>query len=103
SAIRLQVYSELDSADLSAQTAKRLIEIRGLAARLAETTREVVFALSSRLPHAGDLPETLHQFVADLARRVPLDVELLVSGDRVSLEPTTEAALSRVAQGALWN
>jgi signal transduction histidine kinase len=102
-AIGLQVNSELDKADLPAETAKRLVEIRRLAAKMAETTKEVVFALSSRLPNAGDLSETLRQFVADLARSVPLDVELLVSGERVSLEPRIEAALSRVAQGALWN
>jgi signal transduction histidine kinase len=102
-AIGLQINTELDKADLSAETANRLVEIRRLAAKMAETTREVVFALSSRSPHTGDLSETLPQFVADLTRSVPLDVELLVSGERVSLEPTIEAALSRVAQGALWN
>ena len=102
-AIGLQVNSELDKDDLPADTAKRLVEIRTLAAKMAETTREVVFALAFGRPPAGDLPETLRRFVADLTRSVPLDVELLVSGQPAPLEPGIEMALSRIVQGALWN
>jgi signal transduction histidine kinase len=101
-AIGLQVNSELDRPDLPPETAKRLVEIRRLAAKMAEATREVVFALSSRRP-SGELPETLHQFVRDLARNVGLEVDLVVSGEPVGLDPAIETALSRVAQGALWN
>jgi signal transduction histidine kinase len=101
-AIGLQVNSELDRPDVPPETAKRLVEIRRLAAKLAEATKEAVFALSSKRP-SGDLPETLRKFVGDLARSAALEVDLVVSGEPVRLDPATETVLGRIAHGALWN
>jgi signal transduction histidine kinase len=51
----------------------------------------------------GELPDIMRQLVCDLARSLALEVDLVVSGTPVPLEPTVDRALQRVAQGALLN
>jgi signal transduction histidine kinase len=100
--IGLQLSSLLENEDLDAPVADRVREIRYLASRTAEATRDVIFALAVD-GHRSDLTSSLRRLLHDIARDADLETDLVVTGTPTDAVPGVQGALQDVARAALNN
>lgn len=101
--IGLKLSTLLEEEQLSEQAAARVHEVRRLAARTAESVKEVIFALSLPGPQAGELHTSLRRLVREVGRSHDLEVDLVVSGPPTRLPAALERVIFSVAREALVN
>jgi signal transduction histidine kinase len=100
--IGLQLSSLLEHDALDGEVADRVREIRYLASRTAEATRDVIFALAVE-GHGSDLTASLRRLLHDIARDSDLETDLVVTGTPTGAVAGVQGALHDVARAALNN
>jgi signal transduction histidine kinase len=96
-AVGTGLHQDIDHAE------RNLRRLEGMAAHSLEELRHLIADL--RPSHLDDLglPAALRWYAKDVQARIPLDIQVEISGDQRPLSPTRTTALFRVAQEALTN
>lgn len=100
--IGLRLSRLLDAGLPSSRTEEQVRETRALAARTAESVKEVIWALSLPGPQ-DELAMSLRRLVREAGRSSGLEMDLVVSGSAVPVPGPMRSVLHRVAQEALVN
>lgn len=101
--IGLKLSRLIEADELSPAARTRVREVRMLAARTAESVKEVVWALSLPGPEDQELSASLRHLVREAGRSPRLETDLVVSGTATRVPAPIRTTLHRIAQEALVN